>query len=242
MWDSSRLQTVGTSQQDVRGTEGQRRQRRGQMDCGGRSSTDGHLSESSRRPPKSCGSEWFGDMRHDGEKTVQRRSIQTKTEENKRKTEFNVQANLLCDAWIWPQLEQASCKASRRLEVTQFEEQVQSCTQNQHHVDWLEIAVGEVSSHLRGETRKCKETRGNCNHPVSQWQQLWQCQQADIYLTQPLLLFQRVFRQLLPFRLHGQTHDVFFADCDQLLSLKHVDMSIKQVTPTLFKTENCIFV
>ena len=39
------------------------------------------------------------------------------------------------------------------------------------------------------------------------------------YLTQPLLLIQRVFRQLLPLCLHGQTHDVLSADGDQLLSL-----------------------
>lgn len=62
MWDSSRLQTEGTSQQGVHGTEGRRRQRTGQMDCGGRSSTGGRLSGSSHRLPKSCGSEWYGDI------------------------------------------------------------------------------------------------------------------------------------------------------------------------------------
>lgn len=173
MWDSSRLQTVGTSPQDVRGTEGQRRPRTGQMDCGGRSSTDGRLSESSRRPPESCGSEWFGDIQHDGEKRVQRHSIKkTNMKENKRRIQLSVQTNLLCHIRVWPQLEQASCKASGRLEVTQFEEQVQSCAQNQHHVDRLEIAVGEVSSHLRGETHNRKETHGHRYRLVSQWQQL----------------------------------------------------------------------
>lgn len=42
----------------------------------------------------------------------------------------------------------------------------------------------------------------------------------QLYLTKPLLLFQSVFRQLLPLRLHGQTHYVLFANCDQLLGLK----------------------
>lgn len=56
--------------------------------------------------------------------------------------------NLLCDIWLRPQLEQASCKAGSRLEVTQFEEEVQSCAQHQHHVHRLEITVGEISCHL----------------------------------------------------------------------------------------------
>lgn len=59
-----------------------------------------------------------------------------------------VTTNLLCNIWIWPQLKQAPCKACSRLEVTQFEEEVQSCAQHQHHVDRLEITVGEISSHL----------------------------------------------------------------------------------------------
>lgn len=56
--------------------------------------------------------------------------------------------NLLCNIWIWSQLEQASCKAGSCLEVTEFEEEIQSCAQHQHHVDWLEVTVGEIRSHL----------------------------------------------------------------------------------------------
>lgn len=51
---SSRLQTVGTSPQDVRGTGGQKRRRTDQTDCGGRSSAGGRLSGSSRKLPKFC--------------------------------------------------------------------------------------------------------------------------------------------------------------------------------------------
>ena len=56
--------------------------------------------------------------------------------------------NLLCNIWLRPQLEQASSEAGSRLEVTQLEEEIQSCAQHQHHVHWLEITVGEISSHL----------------------------------------------------------------------------------------------
>lgn len=45
-------------------------------------------------------------------------------------------------------------------------------------------------------------------------------QHADIYLAKPLLLFQRLFGKLLPFRFHGQTHNVLFANCYELLSLQ----------------------
>lgn len=56
--------------------------------------------------------------------------------------------NLLCNVWIRPQLEQATSKAGGRLEVSQFEEEVQSRAQHQHHVDWLQVTVCEISGHL----------------------------------------------------------------------------------------------
>lgn len=70
MWGSSMLQREGISQQDAHGTEGRRRRRTGQMDCGGRSSTGGRPSGSSHRLPKSCGSEWEGDVERDVKKTT----------------------------------------------------------------------------------------------------------------------------------------------------------------------------
>lgn len=41
------------------------------------------------------------------------------------------------------------------------------------------------------------------------------------YLTQSLLLIQRIFRQRLSLGLHAQPHYVLFANCDQLLGLKN---------------------
>lgn len=40
------------------------------------------------------------------------------------------------------------------------------------------------------------------------------------YLTDTLLLLQSLFGQLLPFYLHGQTHNVLSADGDELLGLQ----------------------
>lgn len=40
------------------------------------------------------------------------------------------------------------------------------------------------------------------------------------YLTGAFLLFQTLFRQLLPLDLHGQTHNVLTANGDELLGLK----------------------
>lgn len=46
------------------------------------------------------------------------------------------------------------------------------------------------------------------------------CGHTDVYLTKPLLLFQSFFGELLPFRFHGQTHNVLFANSYELLGLK----------------------
>lgn len=46
------------------------------------------------------------------------------------------------------------------------------------------------------------------------------CSEAQrSYLTDALLLFQGLFGKLLPFCLHGQTHNVFTANGDELLRL-----------------------
>lgn len=67
----------------------------------------------------------------------------------------SLSTHLLRNTGVGPELEQAACKSRSRLEVPQFEEQVQSCAQHQHHVHRLQVAVGEVSSHLQGDnTRK----------------------------------------------------------------------------------------
>lgn len=67
----------------------------------------------------------------------------------------SLSTHLLRNTGVGPELEQAACKPRSGLEVTQFEEQVQSCAQHQHHVHGLQVAVGEISSHLQGvNTRK----------------------------------------------------------------------------------------
>lgn len=68
----------------------------------------------------------------------------------------SLSTHLLRNAGVGPELEQAARKPRGRLEVTQFEEQVQSCAQHQHHVHGLQVAVGEISSHLQGKTPKKK--------------------------------------------------------------------------------------
>lgn len=63
-----------------------------------------------------------------------------------------MRADLLRDVGLGAELEQAAGKAGGRLEVTQLEEEVKSGAQHQHHVDGLEVAVGEVGGHLYGKT------------------------------------------------------------------------------------------
>ena len=55
---------------------------------------------------------------------------------------------LLSDLWFGPQLQEAPGEAGRRLEVPQLEEEVEGGPQHQHHVNRLQVAVGEVGSHL----------------------------------------------------------------------------------------------
>ena len=55
---------------------------------------------------------------------------------------------LLSDLRFGPQLQEAPGEAGCRLEVPQLEEEVEGGTQHQHHVNGLQIAVGEVGGHL----------------------------------------------------------------------------------------------
>lgn len=63
----------------------------------------------------------------------------------------SLSTHLLRNTGVGPELQQAARKSRSRLEVAQLKEEVESCAQHQHHVHGLQVAVGEISSHLQGD-------------------------------------------------------------------------------------------
>lgn len=57
-------------------------------------------------------------------------------------------SGLLRNVWLRSEFQETRCERRGRLEVLEFEEQVQSGSQSQDQVDRLEITMGKVGGHL----------------------------------------------------------------------------------------------
>lgn len=155
MEGSNRLQRGGTSQRDAHGREEQRRQRTDQTDCGGRSSAGGCRSGSSHKPPG-----FYGSKSQEREVMTEWVRVISDNMIKKIKTE-RIGDNLLCNIWLRAELQEAPRKSCGCFKVAEFKEEIQGCAQHQNHVDRLQVAVGEICSHLQENTETVKKNKIN---------------------------------------------------------------------------------